>query len=222
MSLTYSVKTFPTFPIRAQLFHVPGAAFEAGYTTGGARITSPEPGGFSILEIQPALQVNEWSYPAASWLMSQASGQIMRLRLAPTPQIVRAGAGVTWDDGVLWSNNETWDGDVVGVYESDSLAGTQTVTIDMSLLGQVLQQGHVIGHDFSAYKVDAISYDADNIATVTVVPPLRKNVTAGDIVFFRPYFTGQIINASDFRTTYDASENGNIQLGKIVMTEVLL
>lgn len=216
---------FPTLPISGQLFHVPGAVLAGGLTSGGARIASPEPGGFSMLEIQTSLWVNEWEYPTASWLMSKLNGQVFRVRLAPTPQVAwsqrrQGNISVPWDDELLWSNQEMWGGDFSAVYATAALEGTSEVTIDLTGAGEVLQNGHVIGHGYSCYTIDDIEYDGD-IATATLSPPLRQNVAINDQAPLRPWFTGAIGNPSEVRAMYESSNNGHIQLGKIVLNEVI-
>lgn len=225
MTIEYKTYSFPTFPISKQLFHVPGASVDGGITSGGARIRSPEPGGFSMLEIQPSLQADEWTYPLSSWLMSKTNGEILRVRLAPTPQI--AGVrnildSVPWDSEQPWSNQQNWAGDYSLSYAAAALYGTTTVKIDMSDVGEILQVGHVIGHSYDTYKVDEIEYDENSVATITIKPPLRRNVDDGDDAFLRPWFTGLITNPDEVRTTYDAENNGFIQMGKIILSEVVI
>lgn len=213
---------FPTLQVSKQLFHVPGAAIEGGFTTGGARIMSPEPGGRSVLEMQISLQVNEWDYPMSSWLMSKINGQVFRVRLAPTPQVLSARSlGIPWDNNGPWDNDENWAGDLTGVYASVALEGSNIVTIDMSGYDNALRLGHVIGHGNNCYMVDDISY-SESIATITVTPPLRKNVAIGDSVYFRPFFLGTISNGDAFRVTYDAENVGAIQPGSITFTEAVV
>lgn len=77
------IYAFPTFRIETQLFHVPGAGYDGGLTAGGAQFITPEPGGFGVLEMAPALIDTEWDSPLASWIMSKISGQIFRARMAP-------------------------------------------------------------------------------------------------------------------------------------------
>lgn len=226
MTINYKIYNFPTFPIDKQIFYVPGLSVSGGYTAGGARISSPSPGGFGYLDIQPALQIHEWNYPLSSWLMSKVNGDILRVRLAPTPQICGAlrmrDNPLLWDGNLFWSNETGWSGDLTAVYFAAALEGSNVVQIDMSSLGQVLQPGHIIGHKYSTYIVDEISYDANNIASIVVKPPLRKNILANDLVNFRPFFTGVISNPSDIIQTYDAENNGLIQMPKIVLQEVIL
>lgn len=223
MSTSYRIREFPTFPIEKQLFHVPGLAIDGGFTAGGARISSPSPGGRSVLEIQPAWQIREYDFPITSWLMSKINGEIFRVRLAPTPQVLSSRATpVSWSPNTLWSNDRPWEGDYSSSYTSDALEGSAVVTIDMSRIGPRLQPGHVIGHSNYTYMVDDISYDVNNQATITVIPPLRMNVANGDIVHFRPYFLGSIANGDSIRVTYDAGNNGHIQMGSITFNEVVL
>jgi hypothetical protein len=219
---------FPAFPISKQLFHVPGLAYEGGFTAGGARIMSPDVGGFAMLEIQPSMQTREWEYPFSSWLMSKCNGQILRVRMAPTPQVLskRSLQSAYWDGDddpeLPWSNEEPWEGDLAAVYSVVSLKGSLQVTVDMSVIGEFLRVGHVIGHKNACYMVDEIDYDEDSVATIRVTPPLRDAVAINDPVYFRPWFTGVIANASEIRATYDAENVGYIQLGKIVLSEAVL
>lgn len=216
----------PSVPISKQMFHVPGAAVEGGFTSGGARIISPDPGGFSRLQIQLALQSREWENPVSSWLASKANGQVIRLRLAPTPQIAyserRDGySTVTWNDGILWSNEVGWAGDFSLTFTSIALQGSNVVTVDTTAVGPILQAGHVIGHSNTTYLIDAITY-ADEIATIVVNPSLRKTVAVDDTCYLRPWFVGRIANPNEFITTYDAANNGAIQLGMIILNEAFV
>lgn len=227
MSITYKVYNFPTFPIAKQLFHVPGAMVSGGFTSGGARISSSEPGGFSVLEIQPSMQVGEWEYPLSSWLMSKINGQILRVRLAPTPQVSTArktvitADGVPWDNNMPWNNEQNWQGDYSTSFLSASLEGTILSTIDVTGIVGLLQQGHVIGHNNDTYLIDEIEYYG-NVASLVTTPPFRRNIVAGDACYLRPYFTGMIANGGEMRNTYDAENAGNIQLNKIVLSEVII
>lgn len=222
MTISPRIVNFPTFGIAKQLFHVPGAAAEGGFTTGGSRILSPEPGGYSRLELQPSMR-DEWEYPLASWLMSQTNGQLMRVRLTKTPQLAGARLPpVNWDNSQPWSNNQPWSGGYSATYYDIALEGSNVVKVNLSAYGQVLRPGHVIGHGDTTYKIDEIAYDQNNLATITVMPPLRKNVVGGDTVYFQPYFIGYIANAESFRTMYEAALNGNIQLGAIIMNEAVV
>lgn len=228
MTINPKVYNFPTFPISKQLFYVPGATVEGGFTSGGARISYREPGGFSMLEIQPAMQVAEWDHPVSSWLMSKTNGQILRVRLAPTPQVstarlIRNAAGVSWDENILWNNLRDWDGgDISLQYLNNVGEGNTQIFIDMGHTGQLLRAGHVIGHGDTTYLIDEIEYDENNVALITVALGLRRDIAAGDTAYLRPYFTGQVVNGDELRATYDAENNGNIQPGKITLSEVIL
>lgn len=226
MTISPRVWNFPTFKISEQLFRVPGQAVAGGFTSGGAQFVEPEPGGFGVLDIKPSLITSEWNYPLASWLMSKTNGHIFRVRLAPTPQIAysrnRGQSAVLWDEDLLWSNLQAWEGDFSGVYALDALEGSTEVVIDLTGVGAVVQVGHVIGHEtHSCYMVDEIEYE-DDVATITVNPPLRRDVTTGDSAPLRPWFTGRIGNPGDFLSVYKASDVGHIQLEKITLHEAIV
>lgn len=216
---------FPTVPVSKQLFHVPGGAQEGGFTSGAVRMLSPEPGGRSVLELQIAMQVREFEFPIASWLMSKGNGEIFRVRLAPTPQIIsarNASKGVTWDNGVLWANQQPWAGDIAAVFAAPALEGTGTIRIDMTGYGDVVRHGHVVGHGDTTYLVDDYEFDAQSqIVTIHTKPPVRRDIAVGDPAFFRPYFTGTISNIGEVRATYDAENNGMIQPGKFIFAEAI-
>lgn len=219
-----TIHDFPTVPVSKQIFHVPGQAVDGGWTSGAVRILSPEPGGRSVLEMQIALQVREWEYPESSWLMSMGNGEIFRVRLAPTPQVISARTvGVPWNTDQPWSNLEPWAGDITAVYAVASLEGSTTLTIDMEGLGDIIRRGHVIGHSDNCYMIQKVAYDAGTQrATLSVTPPLRKDVEVGDQTFFRPYFLGTIGNIEQVRATYDAERVGHIQIGSISFQEAIV
>lgn len=237
MAIDYKIWNFPDIKISKQLFHVPGMAVEGGLTVGGARIMSPEPGGRAVLEIEPSLQVDEWTAPMSSWLMSKINGAIFRVRLAQTPQIASARLTGTYPTGVYWAaegnflaapwdNGQPWQADseadnLATLFTSPALEGTTVVRIDMALFGPILKQGHVIGHMDHCYMVDDISY-ANGEARVVITPPLCKDVLPGDLCEFRPWFLGSIINGEQIRMTYDAEQVGYIKPGKIIFGQVRL
>ncbi len=214
---------FPTFRLESQLFHVPGAGYDGGLTAGGAQFITPEPGGFGILEIEPGIIDTEWDFPLASWIMSKISGQIFRIRLAPTPQIPfsrkRGMVAVPWNNEQPWSNQENWDGDFTALYSATSLKGSVSLKFDLTGIGPIVSPGHVIGHGYDTYLVDEISYAGD-IATAIVTPPLLRDVAAGDNCYLRPWFTGRISNGSEIRAAYD--HLGHTKPGKIVLTQARL
>src|SRR5690606_4032507 len=126
MTITPKVWDFPTIPVEGQVFHVPGAVAEGGFTSGGAQIYSPEPGGFGVLEIEPSLHAGEWRAPFASWIMSKTNGQYFRIRLAVTPQIAWSQRRVNNIDP-YWINGDT-SGDAVTTFTATSLPGSSQVS----------------------------------------------------------------------------------------------
>jgi hypothetical protein len=214
---------FPTFRIETQLFHTPGAGYDGGLTSGGAQFITPEPGGFGVLEIAPAIIGTEWDAPLASWIMSKIGGQIFRVRLAPSPQIAysrkRGRTALPWDNGQAWSNQENWDGDFTATYSAASLKGSLAVAFDLTGVGQIVSPGHVIGHDCDCYLVDEISYSGD-IATAILTTPLRRDIATGDNCFLRPWFTGRISNGADIRSAYN--NLGHVKPGNIILHEAIV
>lgn len=214
------IHTFPTFRIESQLFHTPGAGYDGGLTSGGAQFITPEPGGFSVLEIAPALIDTEWDAPLASWIMSKISGQVFRVRLAPSPQIAysrrRGMTAVPWDNGQAWSNQQNWDGDFTARFAAVGLKGSLEIKIDLAGVGPIVGPGHVIGHDFDCYLIDEISYAGD-VGTAIVTSPLNRDIAAGDNCFLRPWFTGRISNGADIRAAYNSM--GHVKPGNIVLQE---
>lgn len=214
---------FPTFRVETQLFHVPGAGYDGGLTSGGAQFITPEPGGFAVLEIGPALIDTEWDAPLASWIMSKICGQIFRARLAPSPQIAfsrqRGMVSVPWSNGQAWSNQQLWDGDFTARYAASSLKGSVTMEFDLTGVGPIVMPGHVVGHAWDCYLVDEISYAGD-VATAVVTPPLRRDIAAGDNCFLRPWFTGRISNGGDVRSAYNSM--GHVKPGNLVLQEAVV
>lgn len=209
---------FPTFRIESQLFHVPGAGYDGGLTAGGAQFITPEPGGFSMLELTTALIDTEWTAPLASWIMSKISGQVFRVRLAPSPQVAysrrRGMNAVPWDNGQAWSNQKDWDGDFTATYSADALQGSVTMRFDLTGVGPIVGPGHVVGHEYDSYLIDEITYEGD-IATAVVTPPLARDIAAGDNCYLRPWFTGRIANGADIRAAYN--NLGHVKPGKIIL-----
>jgi hypothetical protein len=218
-----TIYQFPTFRIERQLFHVPGAGYDGGLTSGSAQFITPEPGGFAVLEIEPAIIDTEWDMPLASWIMSKINGQVFRVRLGPSPQVAyskrRGMMAVPWDNGESWSNQEEWDGDFTATYAADALQGSTTVQFDLTGVGPIVSLGHVIGHGYESYLIDAISYDGD-VATAVVTPPLRRDIASGDNCYLRPWFTGRISNGAEIRAAYN--NLGHVKPGNIVLHEAIV
>lgn len=214
---------FPTFRIERQLFHAPGAGYDGGLTSGGAQFITPEPGGFAVLEMAPALIDTEWDAPLASWIMSKISGQVFRVRLAPSPQIAfsrqRGMVAVPWNNEQTWSNQQNWDGDFTARYAGTARKGELEVKFDLTGVGPIVSPGHVIGRDFYSYGIDEIHYVGD-VATALLTNPLRHDVTPGDNCYLRPWFTGRISNGADIRAAYDS--NGHVKPGNIVLQEAVV
>lgn len=236
MAITYEILTFPTLPVQGQLFRAPGQAYSGGFTSGGAQLMSPEPGGRAFLDMQLALQTNEWNDPAVSWLMSKLNGDIFRVRLTKTPQLLSdfeifgniSLNGIPWEkvnDNMLpgpWDNNQLWENDgLIFPVIVNALEGSIMVSIDVTGYSEILKRGHVIGFDKYSYIIDDITYSG-NQANIKIKPPLRNNVVEGDYLLTRPYFLGTIINGQEFATNYEAINNGHIKPPRLIFGEVII
>jgi len=70
-------------------------------------------------------------------------------------------------------------------------------------------------------SIDNVEY-VDNVATLTVSPPLRRNINEYDLILTEPYFTGNISNGAELKTLYEASNVGHIQTNRIIFQEVVI
>ena len=208
---------FPDIGIKNQLFYTSGQAFDGGFTSGGAQLVTPDPGGFGTLEIEPELSAGEWIDPAASWLMSKGAGAIMRVRMHNSPQLSWTGRRRNALDPNRASRGI--DGEGIALFSGSALEGSTTVTVDLSRFGKILRRGHVIGHRFSTYLVDEISYSGTT-AAIKVDPPLRANISVNDECLLTPWFTGRIANVGNIRSPYNSS--GHVKLGNIVLQEAVV
>lgn len=233
MSLSYNVYDFPPILRGKQLFHAGGQAFDGGFTSGGARVLTPEPGGRGILNMEFAIQRNCPADPIVSWICSMiANGNIFRIPISFTPQIVPLSdlsvsglsEGVPWSEAGMtpegpWENGQNWASDVLVEAVATALAGTVTLVVDFGSLPLVLRLGHLIGHDDVTYLVEDIEYDGTT-ATITVNPPLRNTVAQGDLVTFRPKMLAVARNPDSFRGLYEPADI--IRLGSAEFVEALI
>ncbi len=222
MSVTYNVLDFPEIAISGQVFYCPGAFVEGGFTSGGAMVSTFEPGGYSMLEISPARRDESISDPELSWLMSQTNGQIFRVQLTKTPQLLTERNLVNNPSTFSIRTGGAAKRSLVSTFTENALKGSRVVKIDTSEIGPNLKRGHVIGHADNTYMVDNITYETAGEATVTVNPPLRNDIAVDDVALFTPYFTGTIINGSELRASYQSQNNGGIEIPTIKFREVVL
>lgn len=234
MSLSYKVYDFPLIWRGKQLFHAGGQAFDGGFTSGGARVLTPEPGGRGILSMEFTPQQNAPADPIVSWLSTMiANGNIFRIPISFTPQVVplpelglggKNDVGLPWAASGLtpevpWSNGQNWAYDVFAGAAATGLAGAVVIKLDMGSLPPALRHGHLIGHEDVTYLVEDIEYDG-SIATLTVNPPLRKDVAQGDLITFRPKMLAVARNPDSFRGLYEPADI--IRLGSVEFVEALI
>lgn len=221
---------FPTFPVTEQGFYVGGEAISGGLTSGGARILSPEPGGFATLDYTPSLITTEWQSPLMSWVMSNVDGVVFRVRLAATPQIltgvdpwVNHPNGTPWDTDTPWNDGTNWRDDFVGLYTQPSLKSSNVLTFTVPTgVERSVEKGIVIGHKNRAYLIQSFEKINDTTIRAVVKPPLREPVAINDIVYFRPFFLGTISNGSEVKQTYKRALAGQIEPNRILFAEAIV
>lgn len=176
-------------------------------TLGGASVLHPEPGGRAELVMAFATFADAETNLDASWTASRImNGTVWRIPLYGSVQLVSAAdldvpdTGQTWANGAAWANDENWRANPFAYVTAAASKGAASFAVDMSILGDVLKIGHVIGfhldgYDF-AHMVMDIDY-VDGVATVTVEPPLRRALAIDDYLLFRPVMTATCANARE-------------------------
>ena len=225
-----TVFDFPDLQISEQVFYVPGQAISGGFTVGGARISSPEPGGYGVLEVTPSLHIHEVGTPWHSWIMSKTNGEVFRIPLTCTPQVVSDpnhdpfNPICPWDDGSSFGDGTYWENlpmEFSSVFVGNFEPGVNKISIRNNTLNGFLHVGHVIGHGDYCYVVDQIEV-VGTVSNLTIKPPLRTPILSGQSVNFKPVFTGAIRNASEIRSSYAIANNRHHALQNIIFDEVVL
>ena len=236
MTINYKIYDWPlSIKPTEQLFYSGGQAVEGGFTSGGARMMYPEPGGRSVLELTFDYQQNYNPSPIVSWLITMIrNGNIFRVPIRYSPQLVSrddlmidAGLelnGLPWAEAGQtnegpWGNNKNWLYTPAVEANATSLEGSVTFKVDFSTLGDIVQLGHLIGHLDYTYLVENIEY-IGSIATITVNTPLRKNMAQGDFITFRPSMLCVARNPDTLKGLYNSADL--IKLGSLELLEVIL
>jgi len=233
MSLSHRVYDWPPLRIRRSLFFAGGQAFEGGFTSGGAKILTPEPGGRSFLDLDFAVQKGR--DPLISWAMSKiANGNIFRVPIRCSPQVIsasdlgvnvsNASDGVPWAaEGLIpahsWDNGQNWAYEIGAVAQAAALEGTTSIVVDMGDLEPALRPGHVIGIGDTPHLVADIEWD-ESVATIEIDPPLRADLSSGAYITFRPTMLCVAENPESFRGLYGASSL--VELGSVRFIEAIV
>ena len=195
-----------------QTFRAGGQSIAGGMTIKGVLVENPEPGGRAEMTQQFAAFVTEQQNIDASWTISRIlNHSVMRVPLyAYSVQLVSPVAlggtagnenGIPWDNGSAWDGGSFWDYDPTAPVNTAAAEGAETVLVDMSAFGEVLKIGHVIGFRFGVYDfahtVMDITYDASDVATLTISPPLRRAITTSDEMTMRPQMMATCTNARE-------------------------
>lgn len=195
------------FPLE-QIFFAGGQAIAGGMTLGGISSESPEPGGLGEMRMTfPPFWTGADANLDASWTLSRIrNGAVFRIRLYKTVQMVSSVAlnvpevGQTWANGQPWANDENWRVNPFAFVAAAALPGVTRFVVDMSVLGQILRIGHVIGFHIEGYdfthKVMDVDY-VDGLATVTVETPLRRALAVDDLMLFRPTMLATCRNGNE-------------------------
>lgn len=209
MAITPIIHQWPesVAPIN-QVFQANGASTAGGMTLGGAMTENPSPGGRARMSFVFSPLAMRESNEAMSWLASMmGNGAIFSVpiynsvQLVPEADIFGVAANNFFDTADPYSAIAIRRWEPFVPVSATALAGAVTMTADLSELGKVLRAGHVIGfrsgtYDFS-HAVKSISYDGGSIATITIEPPLRRALTAGDKMHLRPKMLATVENASE-------------------------
>lgn len=212
-----------------QVFRAGGQAIVGGMTLGGASYENQEPGGRAELIMNFAAFATPEANLNASWTVSRiTNGTIMRIRLQQTVQLVSEAAlgmgtevaGVPWSNDQPWANGQNWLYDPQAQIHADAAKGASSFSVDLSSLGQVLSIGHVVGfhldgYDFAHIIMD-ISYDASDVATVTVEPPLRRALTVSSLMKFRPTMLVTCVNAREVMGNFTSGRHMALNTARFV------
>lgn len=212
-----------------QIFHGGGLSDGGGLTLGGAMVESPNPAGRATLRFEFAKFALEADNLEASWMATAIrAGRVFRIPLYESVQLVPAADlgltdGITWSNGQLWANGFGWASNPTAEVQNDWPAGGVSFKARMGPVGQVLKLGHVIGFTVGAYDfahvVTDIVYNG-GVATITIDPPLRRDVVDGDLMKFRPKMLATCRNAAEVVGTFQSGRN--MAFGAAVFVEALV
>lgn len=237
MTYTVTVHEWPDVLIpSSQTFKAGGQSIQGGVTAGGTLVSHPEPGGRASLQQKFDIFTSHDENVEASWVMSKIlNSSVFRVPIwAYSVQLVRAedlGASHTMEfPGPIAKGEELLSNDWAFNPRADvtaaALSGTTSVEADLSPWGRILRRGHVIGfydsdsgYDF-AHMVEAVSYDAADTATITVSPPLRRDLTTSSKMKFRPKMMATCSNAREVAGLYSVGRH--VQFSQVSWAEALV
>lgn len=211
-----------------QVFRAGGSAIQGGMTTGEVLVESPEPGGRFEVHMNFAPFATEEDNLDASWTVSRiTNSNIMRVRLYQTIQIVEASAlgdadvdnGIPWANEEPWANGENWAYSPSSPVAATAEKGAASYTVDLSDVGQVLKIGHVVGFFIDGYDFAHIIMDVsytDDVATVTVEPPLRRALTTEHRMLYRPKVLVTCRNAREVMSNFTSGRHMAFNSARLV------
>lgn len=231
MSIAPAIYDWPSrIRARSGFFRVGPEVIDGGMTISSALISNATPGGRAILQAEFDT-LAACANGMGSWLASlMATQAVFRVPIRVTPQLLSGadlGLDITAADerlGLPFDNDENWDNDFgwafdpAGTALTGAIEGTTVLTLD-SALDPLPFFGKAIGVGDCAYLV----FDAESdgtMLTLTVMPPLRADVAAGDLIKFRPTMLATVLDPSAFLDVF--KRNRWFQPGAITFVEALL
>lgn len=190
-----------------QSFRAGGQAIDGGMTLGGALVSNPEPGGRAEILLSFAQAFKPEAAVDASWTASRImNGAIFNYRLFGSVQLVPADglnivdSGQTWANGAAWANDANWQANPFALVSAAAARGAPEFQVDMSIPGEVLKIGHVVGFYSAGFNFAHMVMDIvylGGTATVTIEPPLRRALAVDDLMMFRPAMTVYCANPNE-------------------------
>lgn len=185
------------------------------------------PGGRVQLSMEFGYRQKTTDIEAVSWLVSKLRGNIFRVPIPKSVQVARYedlglahgayGKGIPFDEGVLFAEGVGFAFDPTLDTAGSALEGEMEIAIDETRWPGLLRYGKWIGIGFGAYHIADVVRVGTTV-TVTVEPPLLRDVAAGEFVSLRPSLICQAKDAASFASAFEPADL--IQPGSLVMTQV--
>lgn len=121
------------------------------------------------------------------WRAARLAGRgmtaIYRVRMID-PAVWRGGAGtpLEFDDGTLFSDEAGWGDWPIAPCPDGAAAGAEQIDLDVSGVTVPLAVGQILSHDDWPFAVTEIEDLGDDIARISIQPPLRAAIPADDPV----------------------------------------
>jgi hypothetical protein len=168
-----------------------------------------------------------------AWLVNNAKRARWLVPVFNTPQLARTAAmdaaEATYTQGLPFSTGEFFSTGYGFLFnpsidvKTAALEGATTIVLDETRWPDALTYGKVFGIGRVVYHVDLIERDGTDV-TITFNPPLRRDVTAGELVTLRPKMICKPKNAGEFIALFQAPQlftPGNITMNEVIDEDYL-